>query len=67
MSEKAAISISVIALVGLLTSLFVGLKYTDQIDWSWQWVLSPIWISTTFAISLLSMFGLMMLVPEDSK
>lgn len=31
----------------LLTVLFVGLKLTNYIDWSWGWVLSPIiaWIS----------------------
>ena len=29
----------------LLTILFVGLKLTNYIDWSWLWVLSPIWIS----------------------
>lgn len=26
---------------GLLTILFVGLKLTGFIDWSWFWVLSP--------------------------
>ena len=31
-------------LVELLTILFVALKLTGQIDWSWLWVLSPIWI-----------------------
>lgn len=31
-------------LIPLLTALFVWLKLTDQIDWSWVWVLSPIWI-----------------------
>lgn len=30
---------------GLLTVLFIGLKLTGNIDWSWWWVLSPIWIS----------------------
>lgn len=30
---------------GLLTVLFVGLKLTGHIDWSWWWVLSPIWIA----------------------
>ncbi len=25
-----------------LTLLFIGLKLTDQIDWSWFWVLSPL-------------------------
>lgn len=29
---------------GFLTLLFIGLKLTDYIDWSWVWVLSPLWI-----------------------
>ena len=33
-----------IGFVGLLTILFVGLKLTGYIHWSWLWVLSPIWI-----------------------
>jgi len=32
-------------LAGLLTVLFIGLKLTGYITWSWMWVLSPIWIS----------------------
>ena len=35
---------------GLLTLLFIGLKLTNVIDWSWVWVLSPIWI--TFGIGI---------------
>lgn len=27
-----------------LTTLFVGLKLTHQIDWSWIMVFSPLWI-----------------------
>lgn len=33
-----------IGFVGLLTILFIGLKLTNYINWSWWWVLSPIWI-----------------------
>lgn len=29
---------------GLLTILFISLKLTHYIDWSWWWVLSPIWL-----------------------
>ena len=29
---------------GLLALLFIGLKLTGHIAWSWWWVLSPIWI-----------------------
>jgi hypothetical protein len=34
-----------IGFVGLLTILFIGLKLTHYIDWSWWWVLAPIWIT----------------------
>jgi len=42
-----------IGFVGLLTILFIGLKLTNYIDWSWWWVLSPIWITTLFAFSII--------------
>lgn len=29
---------------GLLTIVFIVLKLTKVINWSWWWVLSPIWI-----------------------
>lgn len=35
---------------GLLTIVFIILKLTDVIDWSWWWVLSPIWISLLIAV-----------------
>lgn len=34
--------------VDALTLLFIALKLTGRIDWSWIWVLSPIWISISF-------------------
>lgn len=30
---------------GLLTIVFIVLKLVGVINWSWWWVLSPIWIS----------------------
>ena len=30
---------------GLLTIVFIVLKILNIIDWSWVWVLAPIWIS----------------------
>lgn len=29
---------------GALTILFIGLKLGKVIDWSWWWVMSPVWI-----------------------
>lgn len=45
-------------LCDLLTVLFVGLKLTGNIDWSWWWVLAPLWAPivilgiTSFAFAL---------------
>ena len=33
-----------IGLTLLLTILFIVLKVTEYITWSWLWILSPIWI-----------------------
>lgn len=43
-----------IGFAGLLTVLFIGLKLTNYITWSWWWVLSPLWIG--FALLLLLLF-----------
>ena len=43
MSENSSTSYSVPGFATFLTLLFVGLKLTGHIDWSWWWVLSPIW------------------------
>jgi hypothetical protein len=34
-----------VGFAGLLTLVFVVLKLTHVIDWSWVWVLAPLWIS----------------------
>lgn len=39
-----------------LTVLFIGLKLTRYIDWSWWWVLSPIWIPSVLVISIFSFY-----------
>jgi hypothetical protein len=48
-----------IGFFGLLTIVFITLKLTDYIDWSWWWVLSPLWIPfaiIVLVIVLLAMF-----------
>lgn len=48
----------------LLTVLFIGLKLTDHIDWSWWWVLAPMWlpISIVLGVCLLIVIGCGILV-----
>lgn len=44
--------------LGWLTLLFIALKLTGFITWTWIWVLSPIWISALIALSIFAMFFL---------
>lgn len=39
-----------VGFLGLLALLFITLKLTGAIAWSWVWVLSPIWIPFVLAI-----------------
>jgi hypothetical protein len=39
-----------IGFFGLLTIVFITLKLIDKIDWSWWWVLAPMWIPAIVAI-----------------
>ena len=43
-----------VGFLGLLTLLFIGLKLTGHIAWNWLWVLSPLWISISIALLVLS-------------
>jgi hypothetical protein len=66
--SKSSVSASVgIGHVGLLTILFVALKLTGVIAWSWIWVLSPIWIVVGIAISVVVLAMLIWGVANVSK
>lgn len=43
-------NVSGVSFLGLLTLIFIVLKLTKVINWSWIWVLSPIWISVILII-----------------
>jgi len=51
-----------IGFVGLLTILFIGLKLTGHIAWSWWWVLSPVWIYAAITTGILVAVLLFLLV-----
>jgi len=44
--------------IELLAILFIYLKLTEQIDWSWFWVLSPIWGNILLIIILFIIWGI---------
>ena len=41
----------------LLTILFIALKLTHVIAWSWWWVLSPLWLGAAIAVGALIVIG----------
>ena len=50
-----------IGFLGLLTLVFIVLKLTHYIDWSWLWVLSPLWLGwliVTVTIFVLALIGI---------
>jgi len=48
-----------VGIVGLLGLLFITLKLTGQIDWSWWWVLLPFWggLAIAAVIGVLCLLG----------
>lgn len=69
MSEKIEVNCagcSGISFTGALALLFIGLKLGNAIDWSWGWVLSPLWIPPciiiVIGISVLTIAAIIMAV-----
>jgi hypothetical protein len=52
MSENSNQSSGGIGFVGLLTIVFITLKLTGYIDWSWWWVWSPIWVTVGVILAI---------------
>lgn len=53
MDDNKKTSTGGIGFCGLLTIAFIVLKLCHVIEWSWWWVLSPIWIEIAIALVLL--------------
>lgn len=65
--SKVTVNSQSIGFPSLLTLLFIGLKLTDKIDWSWVWVLAPTWIPVAIGLGLLAFAGVMFLVAAALK
>jgi hypothetical protein len=47
-----------VSLATVLVAIFVVLKLTHVIDWSWWWVFSPWWIGIAIFVAILAVIGL---------
>lgn len=61
--KKINLNCSGIGFMGLLTIAFIVLKLCDVIDWSWWWVLAPLWAGFAIAIIIviIAMLGYMVI------
>jgi len=62
MNQESKSSSSGMGLGSVLFVVFLVLKLTDHIDWSWWWVTSPLWISGligVFVVLLVFLFQFM--------
>ena len=48
-----------ISLGTVLFLVFLVLKITEVIDWSWWWVTAPLWIPIAFVIALTVLLGVL--------
>lgn len=53
MSSNRNCSSSGIGICGVLTIVFVVLKLVGVINWSWLWVLCPLWIDILLTVIVL--------------
>lgn len=45
------------SLAGVLFIVFLVLKLTDNIDWSWWWVTSPLWLGLAVILGVAVIAG----------
>ena len=61
-SSRSSASVSGgIGFVGLLAIAFIVLKLCHVIEWSWLWVLSPLWITGGLALLIMIPFIILFL------
>lgn len=62
--SNSSSSSSGIGFSGVLAVLFIALKLTHVINWSWWWVLAPIWIGFAIAIIFIAFFVIALFASE---
>lgn len=54
-----------ITFLSLLAILFIGLKLGGVIDWSWVWVLAPLWIPFAVVFLIFIIIGIFGVICES--
>lgn len=64
MNESSKTSTGGITFLGLLAIVFIVLRLTDVISWSWWWVLAPIWGPLAIAIAALVVYVILVAIAK---
>lgn len=67
MSNGSSSSSGGIGVLGLLGVVFVTLKLTGYIDWSWWWVTAPFWGGFALLLAILLVVFIVWLINEIRK
>ena len=51
-----------LGLGSVLLIIFLVLKLTGTIDWSWWWVTSPLWIPLALGVAIIGVVGLVAII-----
>ena len=65
--DKSSSSGGGIGCVGVLLIVFIVLKLTGLIHWSWIWVLSPLWISVGLVAVILLIAALILVIKTGGR
>lgn len=65
--KNASSSAGGIGFLGLLAIVFITLKLTGHVGWSWAWVLAPLWIPAALVAVILFVALLVMVVKEVER
>lgn len=60
--EKKVVNVQVIGFAQSLTIMFIALKLTHYIDWSWWWVFAPLWLPFAFLVGVLAFVFLVSMI-----
>lgn len=52
MSSSSSVRYEGLGFPGLLAIVFITLKLTGYITWSWWWVLSPLWVPLALILGI---------------
>ncbi len=67
MSDSKTTQSGGIGFCGLLTIVFITLKLTGFIDWSWWWVTAPVWIPAGIVLAVVALVSVVAIFINTGK